>query len=181
MTLPGELFPIHGYRIRLIDQSEVVFLQRLLEQCTDYCLLVDGHPPRPSAASALITDRPEGKTIADKVDIGVYSLDHEMIGVLDAIRDYPEQGAWWIGLLLIAPDHRNNQVGRRLVRAFEKWALQQGARRILLGVVEANHRAFRFWQMMGYTEINRQPPTLFGNLSHIVIKMGHELARVDSD
>jgi GNAT superfamily N-acetyltransferase len=167
----GDLFVIPGYRIRLVGDEDAGELQALLEKCVDYCMLVDGHPPGPSAASWLICDCPPGKSIHDKVVLGIYSLRKHMVGVLDALRDYPLAGDWWIGLLLLDPRNRNKGLGSMTVRSFAGWVALQGARRILLGVVDANDQALSFWHSLGFVEVERQPPRQFGNLAHVVITL----------
>ena len=174
------LFKLQGYQARLIHENDALQLQALAEKCADYCMLVDGHPARPAAAVELLSDLPVGKPIEDKVVLGIFSQENQMVGFLDAVRDYPSQGAWWIGLLLFEPDYRNKGLGRLTVRSFEDWAYLRGANQILLGVVEANEKAFKFWQSVGYQVIERQPPRKFDKLTHVVIKMAHDLSAVKS-
>jgi len=92
-----------------------------------------------------------------------------LFGVLDAIRDYPTQDDWWLGLLLLDPAQRNQGLGRRIYQSFEHWAGQQGARRIFLGVVEENQKAYLFWQKLGFELIERRPARQFGDLTHVGI------------
>ncbi len=172
----NDFFPVPGYRTRLILDNDMVALQELLEKCNDYMLLVDGHPAGPSAAINLITERPEGKAVKDKEVLGIFSSSKELVGVLDAVKDYPQVNEWWIGLLLINPVFRNQKLGKMVVDSFTKWARQHGAQRIFLGVVEANEKAYRFWRSVGFSEVARQPPKQFDNLSHVVITMGYELS-----
>ena len=175
LTNQDELFDVKGYLTRVINEKQAIELQGLLEKCSDYCLLVDGYAPRPSAASDMITERPEGKAVEDKLLVGIYSQEKEMIGVLDAIRNYPRADDWWIGLMLIDPIHRNQGLGKKVIQSFKDWAKQRGVKWIFLGVVEVNEKARIFWQSVGFKEIMRQPPREFGILRHVVISMRHEL------
>jgi GNAT superfamily N-acetyltransferase len=170
MDIPN-LFSIAGYQTALIQEKDLGELQTLLERCADYSLMVDGSPPNPSEASTLLVDCPEGKTIVDKFVFGFSSKKQGLIGVLDTIRDYPTQSDWWLGLLLLDPAQRNKGLGKRIYQSFEQWVSQQGARRIFLGVVEVNHKAYQFWQKLGFEIIERHPVRQFGNLSHVVIIM----------
>ena len=94
--------------------------------------------------------------------------------MLDAVRDYPEPGVWHIGLLLIDPDHRSHGRGAEVYWAFEDWSRSQGAQIIRLGVFEQNEKARRFWQRMGFTEIERIHKH-FGTLDEILISMRRTL------
>ncbi len=176
-----DLFAVPGFHTYLIQDKDMDALQVLLEKCNDYMLLVDGHPAGPSAAINLFTERPEGKAVEDKVVLGIFSSSKELVGVLDAVKDYPRPNDWWIGLLLINPVYRNQKLGKRVVDSFRKWARQQGAQWLYLGVVEANENAYRFWLGAGFIEIMRQPPRQFDSLTHVVITMGRDLSEVDVD
>jgi GNAT superfamily N-acetyltransferase len=177
----GDLLSIPGYHSCLIDKRDVGQLQSLLEACADYCILIDGHPPSSTSAINLLTDRPEGKSLDDIVLVGIYTQENEMVSLLDALRDYPGEGDMWIGLLLVHPGHRDKGLGTMIVRAFEDWALAQGVEQIFLGVVEANDKALKFWQSVGFQVTGRQPPRKFDNLTHVVITMVYELTQVHSD
>jgi GNAT superfamily N-acetyltransferase len=169
-------FTLPGYRSSLMQADDLTKLKSLLEKCADYSLMVTGSPPKSSDAASLLADCPEGKTLADKFLIGISTRKQELIGVLDAIRDYPTQHDWWLGLLLLDPAQRNKGLGTRIFKSFEYWLRQQGTRHVFLGVVEENQRAYQFWQGMGFQVVERQPARLFGNLYHVVLTMVYTLS-----
>ena len=174
-VIDHKLFILSGYRTILMQGDDQGKLQTLLEKCADYSLLVAGFPPKPSAAVSLLADYPPGKTLADKFVIGFSTEQYRLFGVLDAVRDYPRQGDWWLGLLLLDPAQRNKGLGKRIVQSFEHWVSEQGARRIFLGFLEENQKACRFWRTMGFEIVGRQPVRQFGNLTHVVITMAHNI------
>ena len=171
-----KLFTLSGYETALIQPENTRELQTLMEKCADYSLMVDGHPPDPSVAAALLADCPPGKTLADKFVIGFSIENKGMIGVLDTVRDYPTERDWWLGLLVLDPVYRNRGLGRQIVQTFESWVGQQGARRIFLGVVEENDKAYQFWLKLGFEVIERQSGRQFGNLTHEVLIMVRNLS-----
>jgi GNAT superfamily N-acetyltransferase len=177
IDLPN-LFTIAGYHIAQIQEPDLGELQALLESCSDYSLMVAGHPPDPSDAASLMLECPPGKILADKFVIGISVEKKGLVGVLDAVREYPTQGDWWLGLLLLAPSQRNQGLGKRIYQAFEHWVGQQGTRRVFLGVLEENQKAYQFWQRMGFELIEKRPPTQFGNLNHVVLTMARNLTEV---
>ncbi|HEV8194786.1 MAG TPA: hypothetical protein VGP82_25320 [Ktedonobacterales bacterium] len=67
-------------------------VQALPERSADYSELVMGLPPGPAEAQSLYIDLPEGKGYEDKLLLGVFTGERRLVGVLDAIRDYPEPG-----------------------------------------------------------------------------------------
>jgi GNAT superfamily N-acetyltransferase len=175
-TIVHVLFPLPGYRTSLIKAGDQAELQSLLEKCADYSLLVTGSSPKPSAAVSLLADCPPGKTLIDKSVIGIFDEEQVLIGVLDVVHDYPTQDDWWLGLLLLDPSQRKKGLGKRIYQSFEHWVGQQGARRIYLGVIEENQKAFRFWQRLDFEIIETQTSRQFGKLSHVVVVMIRNLS-----
>ena len=145
------LFKLPDYHVKPLQLEDIDLLQVLLENSPDYSQLVTGLPPGSSAAYSLLTETPEGKTPDDKLVIGLSTERQDLIGVLDIIRDYPAQHDWWVGLLLLDPAYRGRGLGQQVFRAFEQWAGKHDARRICLGVVEANQRAYQLWQPWALT------------------------------
>jgi GNAT superfamily N-acetyltransferase len=176
-----ELFLVPGCVTGLLQVSNKAEFQALLERSADYCLLVDGHPPQPDGWLEVLEDRPPGRPMADKLVLGFSTAEHGLIGVLDAIRNYPSKDAWLIGLLLIDPAQRSRGLGRQIYRAFEAWAMHQGARHMFLGVVEKNDKALKFWRTMGFEVVERQSARHFGKLTHAVITMRRYLVLDESD
>ena len=165
------MFEVPGCCVELLQLEDATALQALLEKGADYSQLVTGSPPDSSAAYSLLTDYPEGKTPNDKFIIGISIEQKDLIGVLDAIRDYPAQHYWWLGLLLFDPKYRGQGLGQQVYRAFEQWVSQQGAQRIYLGVVEQNQRAYQFWQTLGFEEVEKKHARHVGNVEHVIIVM----------
>jgi GNAT superfamily N-acetyltransferase len=94
-----------------------------------------------------------------------------LIGLIDAVEGYPDEGAWWLGLMLIDPEYRGKGLGHKLYQAFENWILEQGAVGVCLGVVEENDKALAFWGSLGFQEHDRQPSRQFGDKTHAIITM----------
>lgn len=55
-------------------------------------------------------------------------------------------------LLYVSPEHRRGRTARRLVKAFEQWGAERGARNIQLGVSSGinNDGCAHFYERMGY-------------------------------
>jgi GNAT superfamily N-acetyltransferase len=97
------------------------------------------------------------------------------------IRDYPVLNSWWLGLLLLDPEYRNQGLGRRIYQSFEEWASHQGAERIFLGVLEENQKAYRFWCSLGFELVEKQTKSKLGNVKHVVITMKRNLSGSKDD
>lgn len=176
MTIHREvLFIFQDYTTTYLQPEDRAILQRLLENCADYFELVNGLPPTDFEAQELFENKPPTKTLNDKLVIGLWNNAEKRIGVLDAIRDYPRPGEWFIGLLLIDPMYRQYGIGQRMYQAFEQWAVQHGACYIGLGVVEQNTRASVFWQRLGFEVVEKRLPKRYGNNDNVVVVMRRSL------
>jgi len=170
-------FSLTDFQTKFLKNGDLGPLQDLLERSADYIELVTGLPLDPYDAQSLLEDVPEGKSVEDKALIGIYTSQGSLIGVLDAVRDHPKRGDWWLGLLLIDPLCRRKGLGEDIYSAFEKWIVGSGGKDIYLGVVETNKRALKFWQKIGFEIIDKRPPRKFGNLDQVIIVMRRRIMR----
>ncbi|OUL22727.1 GNAT family N-acetyltransferase [Nostoc sp. RF31YmG] len=157
---------VAAYMAKKLDPSDAKILQQLFEQCTDYAMMTDGHPPLSSAAADEFLALPEGKTIQDKFIFGLFTPDNTLVGMLESIRDYPDAKSWWIGLMMLAPEHRGKGLGSQFYQAYESWVAQQEAQSVFLAVLEENQPGFAFWKKLGFEVIRLAPPQQFGNKVH---------------
>lgn len=138
-------------------------IQDLFDKCLDFMLLVDGHPAGPHAAEEELQDLPPGMSLDDKFVFGIVDRKKDLFGYLDVMRGYPEEGTWWIGLLLLVPEARSHGLGDKIVESFAEHVRAQGGKAIMLGVVEENRRAYRFWSRVGFEPVYETEPRLFGD------------------
>lgn len=146
-----------AFRTFPLTPQDFPALQELWNKCADYVQVVYGRPPEPDEAQSVYEAGPEhGYGPRGKMFYGITApSDDTLIGVLDAFRDHPHEGVWYVGLLLLSPDTRGSRLGRNVVDAFAEAARAQGASEIQLNVVEQNEGAHRFWAECGFTEIRR--------------------------
>jgi RimJ/RimL family protein N-acetyltransferase len=148
---PGSDLDLPDVRIRALGRNDLDALQGLLVRCSDFIELGTGGPPHPRDAADLLSATPPDRSLKDKLVLGLWFADtEELAGVLDIVRGYPDEDAWFLGLLLLAPEHRGQGKGERVYRRAEAWVREQGAATIHLGVLERNPAARRFWERLGY-------------------------------
>lgn len=138
--------------LALIGGSAVEELQVLLERCEAFEILVSGHPPDAHAAEDLLVEVPPDHPLRDKLVIGVWT-DQGLTAAIDLLRDFPDEHVWYLGLLLVAPEARDQGLGGRIIEAFATWIMAEGGRSIRLAVQDQNPEALRFWTRMGFTPV----------------------------
>jgi GNAT superfamily N-acetyltransferase len=143
-------------------------IQGLFDKCLDYMLLVDGHPAGPYAGKEEFLEVPAGKSSDDLFIFGIINQQNDLVGLLEGLRGYPDETTWWIGLLLLIPQIRSQGIGQTIVQGFVEFVRASGGQAIMLGVVEENSLAHKFWKRMGFEFVRRTEPQQFGTKTHTV-------------
>ncbi|MHB1316481.1 MAG: GNAT family N-acetyltransferase [Minisyncoccota bacterium] len=145
---------VDNYHTKTLPQSELDQLQRLYTESNDYFQLVLNRDVLPSDSTLDFNSVPEGKTLEDKFIYGVFKSE-KLVGVIDLIRDYPDQNTWFIGLLLLTPSERGNNLGKKIFNVLAGILINVGAQKIRISVVNQNIRALDFWIKIGFKESGR--------------------------
>ena len=95
------------------------------------------------------------EAVNDKRTIGLFTADRTLVGVLDAIMDWPDDGTWTIGMLLLDPAHRGAGTGSAFFAAFAEWASSEGARGLRTALTSDDTRGAAYAVRLGFTEENR--------------------------
>jgi ribosomal protein S18 acetylase RimI-like enzyme len=151
------LFAGESFTVRQVTTTDEAGVQAFLTACDDYAVMLTGKPHDSDAAAQVFAALPPDKTAADKFVLAIEAPDRPLIGLIDAIKDYPEPGVWFLGLLLLHPDARSQGLGEKVYAAFAEWVFAQGGDIVRLGVVKQNERALAFWTKAGFQEVARQP------------------------
>jgi ribosomal protein S18 acetylase RimI-like enzyme len=166
---------LQDYSVHQLLLDDIVAIQVLCEKCLDFMLLVDGHPAEPNEVEEDFLSVPPGKSSDDKFVFGIMNQQNDMIGLLETLRWYPDEKTWWIGLLLFTPETRSQGIGQKVLRGFVEYARLRGAQVIMLGVVEENTLAYKFWKRMGFEFVRQTEPRKFGNKTQTVSIMRRSL------
>ena len=154
--------PDPDYLVTGLQPKHTKALQRLFEACADYAMIVEGEAVSPTAAQEIFQSVPAGRSLNDKFLYGLLNRKGEIVGILEGMRNYPDETTWWIGLLMLAPEIRGRGLGRKLIQGFFEYVRSEHGQAIMLGVVEDNHGAYRFWEHFGFELVNRTEPRPFG-------------------
>ncbi len=159
-----ELRLSNGFHTRLLRPPDLRALQGLFERAGDYFELVTGQPPGRDEAERAFVAGPPQKSVNDKRVIGFFTDADVLVGVLDAITDWPEPGCWSMGGLILDPAFRARGLGRAVLAAYEQWAAGEGAERFRTALVAQHDRGIRFLERAGYRRVSGgdtgAPPTV---------------------
>ena len=171
---------LQDYSVHQLLLEDIVAIQVLCGKCLDFMLLVDGRPAEPKGVEEDFLSVPPGKSFDDKFVFGIMNQKNEMIGLLDTLRWYPDEKTWWIGLLLLTPETRSQGIGQKVLHGFVEYVRLSGAQAIMLGVVEENTLAYKFWKRMGFEFVRETEPGKFGNKTHTVSVMRQSISEGNS-
>ena len=144
-----------GLEARVLERADLPALQDLLERCADFVTLDEGAPAGPGAAEEALEAVPPGHAREDQIVFGLGGA--RLDGMLGVLRSYPAPGEWWIGTFMLDPAARNRGLGAAIIADFEGWLRGQGCAAVYLAVLERNPDAQRFWERVGYRELDRRP------------------------
>ncbi len=138
------------YHTRLLRPPDIRAAQALFERAADYFEMATGIKPANDEATRAFVAGPPTKSVDDKRIIGVFDDRNELIGMLDALVDFPGDGDWTMGMLLLDPDHRGSGLGPMVLREYEEWAAENGAKRLHTALVSHHERGLQFLDAQGY-------------------------------
>jgi RimJ/RimL family protein N-acetyltransferase len=171
---------VPGYSVESLELKDAEQLQKLYEKCADYAYLVDGQAPSPTAAREEFFAVPEGKSLCDKFMFGLFDSRHELIGLIESIRCYPDDQTWWVGLIMLDPKYRRKGLLNPIMQSFEHWVAKLGMCYIMGSVVEANVKVLRLWKRMGFEVICRKSPKQFNQKSHSIYVIRRDVIKLSS-
>ena len=149
----------------VLTEHDVGDVLDLYARCIDYFMLQDGEPATLADAAEMFRDVPEERSAVDQTVMG-WRGQNGLVAVAAILRDYPSDGVWYLGFLIVDAAARGKGIGRSIYDVIERWAADRGAQEIRLAVLEANGAAERFWRSLGYRELRRVGPDTFKVLSH---------------
>ena len=145
-----DIGPGRAYRTRLLTPADFPSLQALFERAADYFEIATGLPPGRDEAQRAFVGGPPSKSVNDKKTIGVIDREGSLVGVLDAIPDWPADGVWTMGMLLLDPAVRRRGLGHAVLEAYETWARGEGARSYRTAVVAHHQPGIDFLERQGF-------------------------------
>lgn len=165
-----------GYTVRYLNDADQAAIFTLLQACDDFSILSSGLPSVEDDARSLLSDHPPGISPGKKGVIGFFDSDCMLAAALDFLVGYPGENIWFIGLLLIHPDLRGHGWGKHILSEFKAWVRANQGQALMIGVLECNTSALRFWYANGFREVERTGPRAYGLKQHTIIRMRKEIS-----
>jgi ribosomal protein S18 acetylase RimI-like enzyme len=137
-----------------LSEADAPEIASLYGRCADYSVLQDGVVPSLADAHELFTDVPPEKNAHDQTVLG-WRCGEDLNAIAALLRDYPCDGTWYLGFMIVDAKLRGRGLGRSMYAAVETWAATRGATEIRLAVLEANEAGERFWRSLGFGEVRR--------------------------
>jgi ribosomal protein S18 acetylase RimI-like enzyme len=159
MTFPLAPF---GFRLLRLTDADLPRLLELCRSCADFYELVEGQPPSEATAAEILGPLDVKFAHGTRHVWGVEKND-ALIAVAELLEGHPSTHEWYIGLLLVAPEHRRQGVGGRLCAALLRWMGRRDASVVRLVVQQQNVNARAFWERQGFT-LEREAFTRSGRL-----------------
>ena len=139
-----------NFIIKDVSHNDQIKIQELCNSCVDYFLISQGKPATGNEAQEFLMALPPNKTYEDKINLGIINVRENLVGFVDLIRNYPQNGTWYIGLLLIDPKERRNGLGRYIIHEIIQLVKKNNGEKIKIGVLIENENALKFWESIGF-------------------------------
>lgn len=143
----------------LCAEADFADIHALYVACADFVRLSQGAPPTEASTRAALAERAPGTTDADACLWGVSLRDapDTLIGLIEGVYGYPKPDVWFLGLLMLHPDHRGRGLGAELIPNLLQHVAARGAASVQLAVLQRNPDARRFWTRLGFTHLRTRP------------------------
>jgi GNAT superfamily N-acetyltransferase len=136
----------------------------------DYWLLAEGKCDPKVKAVEFFTDCPPDCDPRQSHRLGLFHR-NTLAGLAELSFGFPNANDAYLGLMLLAPEFRNLQLGPQLLAAVEARARRAQAPALYLAVLEANPKGRAFWHRMDFTATGKtrlDPET--GHSLHRLVK-----------
>ena len=122
----------------------------LMHRASDYVAMETGKANNPGFVHSTLTDAPPNCGPDDIFLRGLERPDGTLAGFAGSIRHFPEQGHWYMGLLILDPNARRQGLGYTAAKHVINEALADGAPCIRIAVLDVNKGARTFWDKLGF-------------------------------
>lgn len=142
----------------------------LMHRASDYVQMETGKANNPGFVHSALTDSPPNCGPDDIFLRGLERPDGTLAGFAGSIRHFPEQGHWYMGLLILDPNVRRQGLGYTAAKHVINEARADGAPCIRIAVLDVKKGARTFWDKLGFEHERtvRADPKGDGHKRHVL-------------
>lgn len=126
-----------------ITEDLLEFVLDILNSNSHYNILANGNPLRS-------IEEARSEFLNQATDSYLITLGNKYVGIIDFLKDNPNDNCPWIGLLMIHGDYHSMGYGKRAYISFEERLKQQNFDNIRIGILQKNIGAKRYWTSLGF-------------------------------
>lgn len=143
---------ISDYHVVLATSKHYHDIHHLMKRNRKYTALFQEHLLTLDEAIEEVKARPKNTSIYQKLFMLFYK-DNTLYAIIDLMMHYPKHDDAYIGLLMVDAVYQNKGIGHNLETTLIKVLTTLKFKRVELGVVVGNEKAYSFWKRLGYESL----------------------------
>ena len=126
-----------------ITEDLLEFALEILNSNSHYNIIENGNPLR-------TIEEARNEFLNQNTDSYLIILENKYIGIIDFLKNNPNDNCPWIGLLMIHGEYHSMRYGKEAYILFEKKLKQQNFDRVRIGILQENTGAKKYWTSVGF-------------------------------
>lgn len=115
----------------------------ILNSNSHYNILENGNPLR-------TMEEARNEFLNQNTESYLIILENKYIGIIDFLKNNPNDNCPWIGLLMIHGEYHSKGHGKVAYKLFEEKLKQQNFDNVRIGILEENTGAKKYWTSLGF-------------------------------
>ncbi|HHY78025.1 MAG TPA: GNAT family N-acetyltransferase [Clostridiales bacterium] len=126
-----------------ITEDLLDIVVEILNSNTHYNILENGVPSR-------TIEEAKNEFLNQDTESYLIFLGNKYIGIIDFLKNNPNDNCPWIGLLMIHGEYHSKGYGKMAYNLFEEKLKLQNCNKVRIGILQENKTAKKFWTSLGF-------------------------------
>jgi len=126
-----------------ITEDLLDIVVEILNSNTHYNILENGVPSR-------TIEEAKNEFLNQDTESYLIFLENKYIGIIDFLKNNPNDNCPWIGLLMIHGEYHSKGYGKMAYNLFEEKLKLQNCNKVRIGILQENKTAKKFWTSLGF-------------------------------
>jgi len=173
---------LRGGPVVRLKSSDLPRVTDLCVACREFYELIEGQPATEATAAEILGPLEAAYAHGTKHVWGVEAPDGALMSIVELLEGHPTPQAWYIGLLLVAPERRRQGLGSEACRALLEWLALRGATTVRVVVHLENDIARAFWERQGFVlerEVSKRSGRLEGRVGIFIQDVAEDRVAVE--